>query len=207
MGAFRGAITYSKFFVRGELPDDFRATFLEAIRFRAFRPLDPKEEVDHRVGWCAIDDPFDLELGHEKVFFNDYLNLGFRLDKWRIPSPLFKAAFRSAEKEHLAKQGLTKLSRSQKKNLEAIVVAQLRRRLVPAMRVVDLSWNLNAGVLRFFQQSPKQHELMGELFEKTFGLDLIHDGAYVAAEQRKLPKKVVAAIPTLNPTLFHTERV
>lgn len=206
MGAFRGAITFSKFYVRGEVPKDFRKRFLEAIGTRAFRPLDPKEEIDHRVGWCAIDDPFELELTHEKVFYNDYLNLGFRVDRWRIPAPMFKAAYRAAEKEHLAKQGLAKLGRAQKKNLEAIVVAQLRKKLVPAMKVVDLSWNLNAGVVRFFQQSPKQHELMHELFEKTFGLDLVHDGAYVAAEQRELPKKLLDALPKLEPTLFHTEQ-
>lgn len=206
MGAFRGAITFSKFHVRGELPHDFRERFVESIRLRAFRPLDPKEEIDHRAGWCAIDDPFDLELTHEKVFYNDYLNLGFRVDRWRIPAPLFKASYRLAEREQLAKQGVEKLSRSQKKNLEAIVVAQLKKKLVPAMRTVDLSWALGPGVVRFFQKSPKQHELMLELFEKTFGLELVLDGAYVAAEERGLPEKLLGSMPELEPTLFHTDR-
>lgn len=202
MGAFRGSITFSKLYVRGELPRTFRDRFLKAIRLRAFRPLDPKEDVDHRVGWVAIDDPFDTELTSEKVFYNDYLALGFRLDRWRIPTPLWKAALRAAERDLLAKRKLERLSRAQKKDLEAVVAAQLRRRLVPAMKVIDVSWSLNDGVVRFFTQSPKQLELMTELFVKTFGLELDLDGPYVAAERRGLPKKVLDALPKLEPAIF-----
>lgn len=206
MGALRGSITYSKFHVEKELPKDFRERFVERIRLRAFYPLDPKEDLEYRTGWCSITDPFDLDLTHQKVFFNDYLNLGFRLDRWRIPTPLFKAAFRDAEREWLAKQGLEKLSRTQKKNLEKLVVAQLRKKVVPAMRATDVSWNMSTGVLRFFGKSAKQHELLTELFEKTFELPLVPDGAYVTAQRRGLPDALVDSLPTLDPTLFHTER-
>lgn len=204
MGAFRGSITFSKFHVRGELPRTFRDRFMKALRLRAFRPLDPAQDLDHRVGWVSIDDPFELELTNEKVFFNDYLNLGFRVDRWRIPTPLWKAAFRAAERDWLAKKKLEKLSRAQKKDLEAVVAAQLRKRIVPAMKVVDLSWNLNERVVRFFSQSQKQHELMTELFVKTFELELDLDGVYVAAERRELPKKVLDALPKLEPAIFTT---
>jgi len=206
VGALRGSITYSKFHVATELSKGFRDRFIEKMRLRAFRPLDPKEEIDHRAGWCSITDPFDLELTSQKVFFNDYLNVGFRVDRWRIPSPLFKAAFRAAERDWLAKQGLEKLGRAQKKNLEKIVMAQLRKKVVPAMRATDLSWNLNTGVVRFFSKSAKSHELLGELFEKTFELELVPDGAYVTAERRGLPEGLVGSLPELEPALFHTER-
>lgn len=203
MGAFRGSISFSKFHVRGELPRTFRDRFMKALRLRTFRPLDPAEDLDHRVGWVAPQDPFDLELENEKVFFNDYLNLGFRIDRWRIPAPLWKASFRAAERDWLAKHNQEKLSRAQKKNLEAIVAAQLRKRIVPAMKVIDLSWNLNGGVARFFSNSKKTHELLIELFEKTFELELVLDGVYVAAEKRELPKKVLDALPKLEPAVFH----
>lgn len=203
MGAFRGSITFRKFHVRGELPPDFRERFVEAIRHRAFRPLDPAEDVELRVGWCSIEHPFDLDLRHDQIFFNDYLNLGVRTDTWRIPRPLFQASFREAERQYLATHGLSKLSRAQKKNLEAVVVSQLRRKVVPAMSVADLTWSLNEGVVRFFQRSPKQVERMSELFEKTFDLALVPDGAYAAAAARGLPEALVESLPALEPTAFH----
>lgn len=203
MGAFRGSITYSQFFVRGELPDDYQSRFIEPIAARVFRELDPAEEAEYRVGWCSIEDPFDLELTPEKVFYNGYLNLGFRVDTWRIPRSLFKGSFRDAERQYLAAQGIEKLSRSQKKDLEAVVVSQLKRKLVPAMKVIDFSWGLDEGTVRFFQQSPKQHALMEDLFEKTFSLALVPAGAYVSPEQRGMPEAIVEALPHLEPTLFH----
>ncbi len=199
MGAFRGSISFSKFHVRGELPGDFRERFVETIRLRAFRELDPSEDLPSRCGWCSIEHPFDLDLTYEKVFFNDYLNVGLRTDTWRIPSSLFKATFREAEREYLAKFGGEKLSRAQKKNLEAMVIAKLRHRVVPAMSAVDLSWSLGEGVVRFFQKSAKQHEAMMELFEKTFELELVPDGAYVAAEKRGLGEVLLEALPRLEP--------
>ncbi|AKF03117.1 hypothetical protein [Sandaracinus amylolyticus] len=208
MGAFRGSISFTKFHVRGELPADFRDRFVESIRLRAFRDLDPSEEVDSRTGWCSVEHPFDLDLSYEKVFFNDYLNLGLRTDTWRIPGSLFKASFREAERAYCAEHGCEKLSRTQKKNLEALVMAKLRHKVVPAMNVVDLSWGLGEGVVRFFANSPKQHESMIELFEKTFELELVPDGAYVAAEKRGLAERLMEKLPLLEPfTLASTANV
>ncbi|MBC7174243.1 MAG: hypothetical protein H5U40_17495, partial [Polyangiaceae bacterium] len=62
MGAIRGSISFSKFHVRGELPDDFRERFVEAIQLRAFRDLDPAEDLPSRTGWCSIEHPFDVDL-------------------------------------------------------------------------------------------------------------------------------------------------
>lgn len=205
LGAFRGSISFSKFHVRGELPADFRDRFVEAIRMRTFRELDPTAEADHGLGWCAIDQPFDLDLVHEKVFFGDYLNLGLRVDTWRIPSSLFKASFREAERAYLAEHGSEKLTRSQKESLTAVVTRALRQKVVPAMSVVDLSWSLGDGVVRYFHQSPKQHEAMRDLFEKTFSLELAEDGAYLAAEKRGLGETLLDMLPRLEPMSLTTE--
>ena len=69
----------AKLSVRGELPEDFRDTFIEHIRLRAFEPLSPDEDIEERMGWCVVASPLNVELGHENVFFNSYLNLGLRI--------------------------------------------------------------------------------------------------------------------------------
>ena len=205
MGLFKGAISYSKFHVRGALPERFADRFVESIRLRAFRPLGPEDEEDQRVGWVSVHHPLDLELDHHKIFLNEYLNLGFRIDKWRIPTPIYKAHYAEAEEELLAKLGKENLSRSQKEDLAAMVTKRLRERVMPTMRVVDLSWNLNHGVLRFFSQSTKTHELLAELFEQTFGLDLVLDGVYTGAEKRGFSGAHLDALVQLEPTPFHYE--
>ena len=135
MGLYRGGMTFSRFHVRGAPPDDYLERFPEAIQLRVFRELDPAEEIDQRAGWCAPDDAFDLQPRYDQLFVGDYLTVGMRVDTWRIPRSLFKAAMRDAERDALARSGEEKLSRAKKKDIEALLKARLRRKVIPAMRV------------------------------------------------------------------------
>jgi recombination associated protein RdgC len=70
MPALKGSLTYARFFVEGDLPDDFRQRFMRAIRLRAMQALDPEQELSERSGWRAIGEPFELELNYDNVFYN-----------------------------------------------------------------------------------------------------------------------------------------
>lgn len=205
MGALRGSIGYSRFYVRGDLPDGFADRFVQAARLRAFRPLTPSDEDEQRAGWVSIHHPFDFELDHGKIFANEYLNLGLRIDRWRIPSALLKAHLADAEAARLVETGQERLSKSQKEDVKFMVVRRLREQLVPAMRVIDFSWNLSHGVVRFFSHSTTVHDTLTELFEKTFGLTIVLDGAYVRAEQRGLPASALDSVAALEVTPLHYE--
>lgn len=183
MGALAGTLTFTRLFVRGELPKRFRDTFVENIQLRTFQPLTPESEEQEHVGWCAVGRVLDLELDHETVFFNSYLNLGMRLDRWRVPGALLRAHLVEAEREALEKSGHEKLGKREKAELKARIVTRLRRKLMPSMKIVDMSWNLDTGVVRFFNQSPRVHEQFMALFEQTFSLQLAADSPYISAER------------------------
>lgn len=204
MGALKGSISYSKFYVRGELDDGFRDRFVERVRLRAFQPLTVEEDAEERAGWCSIENPLDCDLDHTKIFFNTYLNLGLRTDRWQIPGPLFKAHFAEAEREHLAKRGRDKLGRREKEELRTTVARRLRAQILPSMKVIDLSWNLETGVVRFWNQSPRAHEGLAELFEETFELDLVPESPFTAARSLGMSDAHARAFETLKPTVFHT---
>ncbi|MEM1033724.1 MAG: hypothetical protein AAGN82_25535 [Myxococcota bacterium] len=194
-------MSYARFFVRGTPPAPGRARdrAMEAIGLRVFRELDPAEDIDQRAGWCACDAPFDLDLTYDKIFVGAHLNLGLRVDTWRIPRSLFKAAFREAEREVLAQSGERKLSRNRKKALETVLKARLRRRVIPATRAFDVGWSLDEGVVRFFSHATKAQEHLVELFGKTFDLELVADGVYLGAEHAGIDATTLAALPRLRP--------
>lgn len=204
MGALKGTISYSKFYVRGELPDDFRDRFVERVRLRAFRPLTVEEEDEVRIGWCAIANPLDCDLDYDKMFFNSYLNLGLRTDRWQIPSPLFKAHFGEAERDHLAKHRRDKLSRREKEDLSSRISRKLRAQLMPAMKTVDLAWNLETSVVRFWSQSPRSHEALTELFADTFEFELVPESPFTAAARLGLSPAHEGVFETLKPSAFHS---
>src|SRR3984957_19456955 len=168
MPALRGSLTYARFFIEGDLPDDLHARVLKPTRQRVMKRLSPDEDALERSGWCRIGEPMELEIGHEDVFYNNYVNVGFRTDRWVIPGPLLRAKLREAERAYLQKKGRERLTRKEKAELKELVTKKLRRQLVPVTRVTDVSWSVNERVVRFFSHAPKQGALLEALFVKTF---------------------------------------
>ncbi len=202
MGALKGNISYTRFFAQGDTPEDFQERWMKRIQLRAFKPLTLEDDALDRIGWCSIEHPFDLELEYEKVFFNNYVNLGLRIDRWVIPGPLFKAQFAEAEKVYLQKRGREKLSRAEKEELKMAVSKKLRKQLVPAMQVVDVSWNMESGIVRVFSGSQKTLGAFEEIFEKSFELKVVPESPYTTAERRGLSPRESQVMDRLEPSPF-----
>jgi recombination associated protein RdgC len=204
MGALNGSLSTTKFYVRGELPKNQRRAFMERIALRIFRPLEPNEEAEERAGWCAIGQPFDLDLSPDKVFNDTYLTLGLRLDRYRFPARVVQAELAKASHTALQKSGHERLSRTQKAELKQRVMAGLRRKYLPNMQAVDMVWHLDAGELYFWSQSRGMIERLGALFELCFALSLVENSPFSAAE-RLLPAQRRSQLEQLEHTPFHAE--
>jgi recombination associated protein RdgC len=204
MGALTGSMSTTKLYVRGELPKNLRRSFMERIALRIFRPLEPDEEAEERAGWCALGQPFDLALSPDKVFNGPYLTLGLRVDRYRFPARVVNAELAKASHAALKKSGNERLSRAQKTELNRRVLAALRQRYFPNMLGVDLVWHLDAGEAFFWSQSPGLIERLGALFELCFGLTLVENGPFVAA-QRCVAERRHPELDRIERTLFHAE--
>ena len=133
MGALGGSLTYSRFFITGDVPDDIPSATMKRIRANAFLPLVADDEESQRHGWCSLSDSMDTDLDHEKVFWNEFVCLGLRVDTWVVPKPLLVAHLRTAEEAILEKKGIEKLGRQAKTELKAMVLRKLRKQLVPVL--------------------------------------------------------------------------
>lgn len=205
MPALRGSLTYCRFFVDGEIPDDFREKYMRAVRLRAMKPLAPDEEDLERYGWCKLAEPFELELHYDDVFFNEFIVLGFRTDRWQIPGPMLKARVREAEVAYLEKKGREKLGRKEKAELKENVARKLRKETAPTTRVVDVAWSMNDGIVRFFSHAEKSAGNMIELFHKTFGLRLVAESPYTLAERLGLSKAQESSWQEIEMTVLAKE--
>ena len=202
MGALRGSLTFSRFYVTGDVPDDVSGATLKRIRANAFQPLLPDDDKTEGYGWASIEDPFDTDLDHEKVFYNEYVCLGLRLDRWVVPGPLLKANLREAEQELMQKRGLERLGRQAKADLKTMVVRKLRRRLVPSLKSYDVVWNLRTSVVHLYSQSERIGTLLDDLFKRTFKLDLVPESPGTAAERIGLDAKETRVFSALEETLL-----
>jgi recombination associated protein RdgC len=205
MGALSGSLSASKFYVPGDLPKDVRRAYMDRIQLRLFRPLRPEQEAEESVGWCAVGQPFDLELSADKVFNGPYLSLGLRTDRYRFPPAVVHAELEQAARALRQKRAQEKLSRTQKEELKQRVLQGLRRRYMPRMQAVDLVWNLDRGELYFWSQSAGLMERLSALFELSFGLELVLDSPYVAAARTLDDRALEAALQQVALSAFHED--
>jgi DNA recombination-dependent growth factor C len=208
MPALRGSLTYARFFVEGALrdsSDDLHTKLLKSIRAKAMKPLVPEEDLVERSGWCRIGEPMELEFGHEDVFYNNYVNVGFRTDRWVIPGPVLRTKVREAEQAYLQKKGRERLTKKEKAELKDLVSKKLRRQTEPRTRVVDVSWSLEEGLVRFFSPSAKLGALLEELFLKTFGLKLLPESPYTLAARLGLSKAQEQSWAAMEPLSLAVE--
>jgi hypothetical protein len=206
LGARGGTLTFTRFFTQGALPKDLRRKFLEAAKLRVFEPLKPEDEALEATGWCVMERPFDLEIDAAKMFHDNFVLLGFRVDRYRIPGALLKSQISDEEQRQLARGKKTKLGRNEKLEIKARVVMRLRKKVIPSSKAIDLCWHLDSGVVLFFGHSKRMILDFAALFEKTFGIALLEDSPYAAATRAELPRELQRALSQIEPVSFSSGR-
>lgn len=199
MSARRGSLTLTRLFVKGDLPSDLRQRYLKSVRLRAFQPLKPDDEAVEASGWCVLERPFDLEFHTANLFEDQFLVLGFRIDRYRVPGAMVRALFAEEEQRLLARSGKNRLSRNERLELKEKIVLKLRRKLTPSTKAIDVVWDLDGGAVLFFSHARRTLADFSALFEKTFGLQLVEDSPYVAAERLELSARSMKAIERIEP--------
>jgi DNA recombination-dependent growth factor C len=205
MSALSGSLSYQRFFVEQKLPRDFVARSHDAILAHAMRPLSPNEPDAERSGWCVMGEPLDVELDRSRIFLDGYLNLGLRTDRWAIPSALLKTRLREVEAAERARKERDRLGRREKAEIKELVTRELRKKLLPSIRSVDLSWSLEEGLVRFFSHSKKSTGVMIELFQHTFGFELVPESPFTLGRRLGFSDAELRAWETLEPTVIPTE--
>jgi hypothetical protein len=89
--------------------------------------------------------------------------------------------------------------------MKEMVVRKLRKLIPPATRSVDLSWSLDENLVRFFSHSERTTAGMKELFERTFGLELVAEAPYTLAARLGLSKAREATWVSLEETNLAVE--
>jgi recombination associated protein RdgC len=206
LGVSRGALTFTRLFVQGKPPKDLRKKYLDAVRLRKFTPLAPEDEASEAVGWCVIERPFDLDFQPDRLFYDRFVLLGFRVDKWKIPGVLLRSQVADEEQRMLSRAGREKLTRAEKEDIKLRVIGRLRKKILPTSRAFDVLWDLDAGTVLFFTHSARATEEFSALFETTFGLELQADSPYAAAGRAQLSPAMQKLFEKVEPVSFSAGR-
>ncbi|MBQ9394290.1 MAG: recombination-associated protein RdgC [Proteobacteria bacterium] len=214
MGALEGSLSFKTFYVQGEPPDDFHEGYLQRLQKHFFEPLTPAGEDERSVGWVPVQDPISEGFSRDQVFFNQYIVFAMRIDKWALPAPWVKAMTRKAIQERLPQieaeeaekhredgklQQPAKLSKREKEKIKLEVVTEIKNKILPAMKIIDVVWNIQECTVRFWSTSNALCDEFAELFEDTFGLSLKANSPYMMAEQLGMTEKQLDSMVDADP--------
>ncbi|NUN14668.1 MAG: recombination-associated protein RdgC [Myxococcales bacterium] len=202
MGVFAGSITYRRYRVVGDLPEDYRNRFFEAIQKRIFREIDISSDEERTFGWVGVGDVLDLDLTMEKIFFGSNILLTLRTDTLKVPGAALKLVLRQAEKEFMTDTKKERLSKQDKEEIKEHVIKTLRKRLLPSVKGIDMVWDVSTATVRFWSHNKTMGDLFTEVFFDTFGLRLVPRTPYTAMADVGLSDEMSDRALKLDPADF-----
>jgi len=185
-----------------------REAMARAIVRRGFQePEGEGHEAQQWCGWVGVHDPLATDLEPTDLFFQQYLLVGFRLDRRVVPAKLLFLERRRAEAALRAERGIERLGRALREQVRAEVQSRLLTRALPTPRLYDCAWNLDTGHVYLTGGARAARDAFVELFRQTFTVAPVPLIPYLAAAQLGLPDRTVEAVRAVEPSSLIAEPV
>lgn len=199
MGAFAGTLTMTCYYVQGEIPSDFRESFIAALEKHRFKDIEVELDHEESIGFVNAADPFDTEFELNKVLWGSYLVFALRHDVIRLPATAFKMHLKKAADEYRKKTGKEKLSKGELEEVKERLERQLRKKALPNIKTYDVVWNMDRGVLWLWTTNKKMNEQFVDLFQEAFGLLPLEKNPYSQIEKMGFEEDFLSRVIELEP--------
>lgn len=158
-------MTYLRFAVLGTPPNNLIENFERALVVRRFVPLHPEGQDTESSGWVSIQNPYldEERLLNDQFLFQERVVLGYREDKLNFPKAMLR---------DLVEQRMREFPDQSRQVIESAVMSELRHRVLPKSKVIDVLWDLSRSELRLFARGQGLVERFEKLFEQTFQMRL-----------------------------------
>jgi recombination associated protein RdgC len=177
-----------------------REAFADAVARRTFREIEAGLAGNKQAfGWVGIHDPLAIALSTADLFFQQYLVVGFRFDKWAIPAKLLWLERRRVEEQRKAERGVPRLGAATRREIKEEIEARLMLRALPTPSLFDCAWNLETGRVFFSGKQKAARDCFVDLFRETFGITPMPLIPYLAAEYVGLSAQAVEAVRAVEP--------
>lgn len=170
MGILKDPVSFSRFHIRGELPDNFNNFFNEMIRRFAFEHSFHAEKLS---GWTSVDNVLDTEFKFANYAIGEYLVFSMRVDKKVIPPSLLKIRVLEEEKKALGESGKKFLGRQRKEDIKEKVKLELAGLMPPVPSFFEACWSPRGKMVYFCSLAAPPIEEFKDLFKRSFKLELV----------------------------------
>jgi len=169
MGIVKDPLSFSRFRVKGDLPENFNNFFNEMIQRFSFQRALHDEKMK---GWTSVDNPLDTGFEFANYAVGEYMVFSMRVDRKLIPPSLLKLRFLEEEKKVKTETGKKFLSRDRKEDLKEKVRLELAS-IIPAVpSFFEACWSLRGKIVYFCSLSPAPVDDFRDLFKRSFKTEL-----------------------------------
>lgn len=171
MGIIKGALTYRRYRVVGDLPD--RDSLINSLNANAFvEPISPlkKEET---IGWCSAHNLLDVNFDNlNEWLYNNYAIFALRIDKKTLPAKLFKAHLEKRKQAWCKETGRERCPAKVKEELKELLEVEMLRQTLPKVNTCEVAWCVTENWFLVHSQTDSINDHIRKLFHRTFGLTL-----------------------------------
>jgi hypothetical protein len=207
MGFASGSVSFRRFAVVGKQPKSIEQSLLDKLSENALRPTEMGVPEEIEYGWSGGRHVLDDKFGFDSNVFADALFFGLKIETNKVPGDL-KRAYQQMEEDALAKGNKSGfISKSQKKDAKSTVQQkvedEMRGGRFRRSKVLPVLWDLPTQTV-YAAASGKKFEMLAELFQRTFELDLLPLSAGALALRTLEPHGRRRDYEDLRPTRFVT---
>lgn len=206
MAFANGAMTYKRFFVRGDLLDRVDEELLEKLAAQA---IDAKQEptADQTVcGWTTGDHILDTRFDFAKNAVGDGLHFAMRTDTNKAPADLVRSYQRQAEAAMLEASGREFLSKSERREAReqarSRAADEARAGAFRRMKQVPVFWDLPRNNVYLGTGASSTVDQFMLLFHRTFGRGLVPASAGEVAARWAVRSGEASAFDNCRPAHF-----
>lgn len=208
MPVFAGQMSYLRYQVVGEVKSPFLETLETALSFRRFTALKPEGEDVETAGWVPVQRPFgdDIPLTNDLFLFGERVVLGYREDQFAYPKQLLKDLVQERVDKHREKYG-ERPSAQTKHAIQLAVRSELRFKMLPKSRVVEVLWDMDRREVRFFARGKGLSDRFADFFQETFEVGLTPMGFSQWALNEDLSLRSRGHLETMRPIEIFPKRI
>ena len=212
MGFASGTVSFRRFAVVGkDHPEAPTQELIDKLAEHVLRPQELGTPDEAEYGWSGGRHVLDDQFSFDHNVYAEAITFGLRVDTHAFPGSL-KKAYQAMEEHAVAKANGEKkgeraghVSKAQKKEIKENVAKRIEEELKTGKfrrsRVTQFLWDLPTQTL-YGAASGKTFEMLAELFQRSFGLDLQPVSAGTTALKLLEPKDQRRAYEDLKPTRF-----
>ena len=197
MSLAQGSLSLKRFLVLGPVPDE--KDLVAGLAQERFRPFEDGLD-EERMGWVDWRNPLLIPAEPDWVIQDRFALFALRLDTRRVPNALLKAHVDMRLRRLMAEKDLVRVGREARISVQDEVKVELMKKVLPALKVVEVAWDMKAGQLWTTASASKSQEALSKLFMKSFGCELQPMAPLVLAARvaHELPAEALAALDPLD---------